>query len=115
MRWTLLLLAAAVVGCGTTVTKNPDPVEVSGKVMIAGKPVTDVILTFQPTGAGLPAPVPVTDGAFKATILPGTYAYFIAEGKDKTAYEAVPPEHREASLDRQVEVTSSTSSLDIAF
>jgi len=90
-------------------------VNVSGSVTVGGQPVSNVILQFQPTGEGLPAPIPVTDGKYTATILPGQYAYFIGEGTDVKAFESVPAEFRAATLDRQITVSSSTSSLDIAF
>lgn len=114
MRWMSLFLLVAAAGCGS-VKMNPEPVNVSGSVTVGGQPVSNVILQFQPTGDGLPAPVPVADGKFTASILPGQYAYFIGEGTDLKAYEAVPAEFRAATLDRQITVSSSTSSLDIAF
>lgn len=114
MRWLSLVLVFAAAGCGS-VEMNPDPVNVSGSVTVSGQPVTNVVLQFQPTGSGHPAPATVTDGKFSASLLPGQYAYFIGEGTDAKAYEAVPAEFRAATLDRQITVSSSTSSLDIAF
>lgn len=117
MRKLLPWLALAIIGCGgATIVPNPDPVDVSGSVTLSDKPVLDVVLNLQPTGAGLPAVIPVTDGKFTAKLIPGKYAYFITEGKSPASFKAIPKEFREASLDRdELEVNDDTTSLDIAM
>ena len=108
------LVALALFGCGgANPGKNPDPVAVSGQVAFAGgKPVTDVTLNLQPTGAGGQAAIPVKQGAFKGDVIPGKYTYFFTEGprgSSPAAYQAIPEKYRAGALDRQVEVKAGTT------
>ena len=98
------LLGLVLVGCAGDPGRNPDPVEVTGSVRVAGKPVTDVVLNLQPTGAGGQAAVPVRNGEFKGTVVPGRYTYYFTEGRAPAAYRAIPEKYRAGSLDRQIDV-----------
>ncbi len=98
-------LSVCLMGCGVTVTKNPDPVEINGTVTLGTAPMDKVVLNLQPTGPGLPASVPVTSGGFTTKLTPGKYTYFITEGKSKEEFEKVPKAFREGSMDRQVEIS----------
>ena len=106
----MLALVLVVGGCGVNTGKTFEPVEISGTVTHGDNPVSDVILIFQPTGAGtLPVVIPIKDGKFQTTASPGRYAWFIDEtkdGKNLKAFEAIPAEYRAADLDRQIDVTA---------
>jgi hypothetical protein len=93
----------ALTGCGAAAPTEPD-VEVMATVTQGGKPVSDVVINFQPTGLGLPKIVPVKDGTFLTTMTPGTYAYYFTPGKAKAAFDAIPEKYRAASLERQIDV-----------
>lgn len=99
----LVAASLALAGCGG-VTPNPEPIGVSGTVTHGGKPVSSVILNFQPTGVGTQAMVTVTDGAFEADLTPGTYTYYITKGNSIEAIATVDPKYAAGSLDRQIEV-----------
>jgi len=100
----IVALAISVAGCGS-VTPNPDPAGVTGTVTHDGKPVSSVVLHFQPTGAGAQAMVTVTDGAFEADLMPGTYTYYITKGSSAEAIATVDPKFAAGALDRQIEVS----------
>lgn len=108
MRKLIPLLGLVLVGCRVDPGKNPDPVEVTGQVTSAtGKPVTDVVLTFQPVDRGATATAVVKNGQYKASVIPGTYTFFFAEGPkgvSPAGYNAIPEKYRAGSLDRKVEV-----------
>jgi hypothetical protein len=116
MRCAALMLVLLLGGCGyRDPGKNPDPVEVSGQVTKGGRPVSDVVLNFQPTGDGTQAAVPLKGGAFHGNITPGKYTYFISEvnGKSK-AFASIPEKYRAGSLDRQIEIEKGQS-LDLTL
>lgn len=102
------LLGLALLGCGVNPSKNPDPVEVTGKVAFAtGRPVTDVTLNFQPVGDGGQAFAPVKNGEFKGTVMPGKYTYYFTEGprgSSPAAFTAIPDKYRAGALDRKIEI-----------
>jgi hypothetical protein len=112
----MLLLILGLTGCGyRDPGKNPDPVEVSGQVTKGGKPVGDVVLNFQPTGDGTQATIPVKGGAYRGTITPGKYTYYISEAGGKAnAFASIPEKYREGSLDRQIEIEKGKS-LDLTL
>jgi len=103
--WTLMLLAV-VLGCGSVDPgTNPDPIDVTLNVTIAGKPADDLKFNFQPTGPGaLPAVVDVVKGKVQAKVNPGKYTYFISAGKSPASFNAVPKPFHQGSMDRQIEV-----------
>jgi hypothetical protein len=105
------LIGLVLVGCSTNPGKNPDPVEVSGKVTSSGgKPVTDVVLNLQPVGIGGHATATVKNGEFKAAVIPGKYTYFFAEGSKAppAAFRAIPEKYRAGAMDRQIEIKAGT-------
>lgn len=86
-------------------TPNPDPVDVTLNVTIAGKPADDLKFNFQPTGAGaLPAVVDVVNGKVQTKVNPGMYTYFITAGKSPAKFNSVPKSFHAGSMDRQIEV-----------
>ncbi len=98
-----------LVGCGGSVTTpNPEPTAVTGTVIQKGQPVANVVLNFQPTGAGaLPAVVPLKDGKFEAQISPGRYTWYLSEGsgaESRKAFATISEEFQAGSLDRQIDV-----------
>ena len=103
--WTLMLLAV-VLGCGSVDPgTNPDPIDVTLNVTIAGKPADDLKFNFQPTGLGaLPAVVDVVKGKVQAKVNPGMYTYFITAGKSPEKFNSVPKAFHQGSMDRQIEV-----------
>ena len=110
MRQSFFLLLLAAAGCGVQVGKTLEPVDISGSVTVGDKPVSNVILNFQPTGAGtLPVMIPIKDGKFETTASPGRYAWYFEEtkdGKNAKEFEAIPVEYRAADLDRQIDVSA---------
>jgi hypothetical protein len=105
----LLLLLLTLVGCGgANATPFDEPVTITGKLTLGGKPVNDVSINLQPTGPGLPATLPVTNGSFEASITPGTYTWYVSKGASKTAEKSlsqIPAAYQQGSLDRQLEVS----------
>lgn len=99
-----LCLLLPLLGCGGYGT-SPAPVEVSGLVTLGGKKVDGVTLNFITTGVGAQATVPVKNGEFHATMIPGQYTYFVSEGTNPAAFKRVPDKLRTGSLDRQVAVS----------
>ena len=108
MRQSVCVLLLAAVGCGVNAGKTFEAVDISGSVTIGDKPVSDVILNFQPTGAGtLPVIIPITDGRFECKASPGRYAWYFEQSKgdqNSKAFETIPMEYRAADLDRQIDV-----------
>ena len=106
MRFGTLCILVVLCGCGgVDPGKNPDPVDVTLNVTVAGEPANDVKFNFQPTGAGaLPAVVDVMNGTAQAKVTPGKYTYFITAGESPEGLEAVPIAFHEGSLARQIEV-----------
>jgi hypothetical protein len=103
VRTLVVLMAISLVGCGAEPPTEPS-IEVMATVTNGGKPVSDVVLNFQPTGLGMPKVVDVKDGAFLTTMTPGTYTYFFTPGPAKDAFEAIPEAYRAATLERQIEI-----------
>ena len=98
----LLALLIALAGCGgVNPGVNPDPVEIKGKVSVKGKAVTDVTITFQPTGVGGEATMAVRNGEFKGSIIPGRYTYYFTDGKSAAK---IPEAYRAGSMSRQIDV-----------
>lgn len=73
-----------------------------------GKPVSGVMLNFQPTGDGMPAVIAVDKGAFSGDVIPGKYTYFLSAGKDANAFKKVPEKYQAGATDRQIDITAGT-------
>ena len=59
--------------------------------------------------------MPVKGGAFRGSITPGKYTYYISEVSGKTtAFASIPEKYREGSLDRQIEIETGKS-LDLTL
>lgn len=100
-----LLALIALAGCSTKVSKNPDPVEVSGKVSLQGKSVHDVTLTFLTVSeSGAQANFPVLNGEFKGQMYPGKYTYYFSEGKNPAVLDSIPTKYRIGAMDRQIDI-----------
>lgn len=103
----LPLALACLAGCSSNPGKNPEPVEITGRVTLpGGKAVDDVTFNLQPTGPGGQAALPVTNGEFKGTVMPGRYTYYLSEGKRAASLQAVPQKYRTGSMDRQITVAA---------
>jgi hypothetical protein len=109
MRKLILLLALVLIGCGNNVGQNPEAVEISGRVTLSGKPVSDVTLNLQPTGTGTQAALPVKAGEFRGKVTPGRYTYYISQGPKAASFQAIPAKYRSGSLDRQIDVGEGTT------
>ncbi len=107
-----LFFTAFIVGCGgVSVTKNPDPVSVTGSVTVLGKPLSDVVVNFQPTAGGLPATIQVSGGKFEARITPGQYTWFVTKASTRAGDKAiaqVPAAFQEGSMARLIDVETSS-------
>lgn len=101
----LALVLISTVGCSSEPGKNPDPFEVTGTVKLKGVPLSDVVLNLLPTTPGAhPVAPPLTDGKFKVLIAPGSYSYYISEGKSPSAFKAIPNEYRLPSTETRDEI-----------
>ncbi len=106
MRLCTLAIVMVLCGCGgIDPGTNPEPVDVTLSVSVAGKPANDLKFNFQPTGVGaLPAVVDISNGKVQAKVTPGKYTYFVSAGKSPASFNAVPKAYHEGSLERQIEV-----------
>ena len=106
----LMIVLAALTGCGGDVPASGEEVDVSGKVPApAGKSIAGYNIFFQATGGkGRMAQFPLpADGTFSGKMMAGTYTYYLTPGKGgatEQALEGFPEAYRKGSLDRQVEV-----------
>jgi hypothetical protein len=107
MRKLIPVMGLVLIGCGVNPGKTPDPVDLSGKVTLAGKPVSDVSIFFQPTGpSGVPAEFPLINGGFKGKGTPGKFTYYFTEGKNASAFRAIPAKYKSGSMERQIDIGS---------
>ena len=106
-----VLAATLAVGCSSDPGLKPDPVEVSGVVLLPnGQPARDVVLNLFPTssdqnmgGAQLKG-----DGKFTAKVVPGTYT-FAFEGKGP-GLNAVPKKYHQNEAAHTFEVPAAGGS-----
>ena len=105
-RFLLLSGLTLLLGCGANPGRSPEPVEIEGRVTIGGKPARDVILNLQPTGAGAQAAFPLKEGAFRGSVTPGKYTYYVSETANAAAFKAIPAKFQLGSLDRQIDITA---------
>jgi len=114
---TVLIVSALalVVGCNSVDPgKSADMVDVSGTVSRGGKPVTDVTLNLQPTAKGsTQAALPVKNGQFKGKVTPGKYTYYVTEGSNPAAFQAIPEKFHLGAADRQIEVDAGTLTINL--
>lgn len=112
----LLVLTVAVVltGCSPDVSINPAPIEVAFNVKRAGKPLTDLALNLQPIAEGAQSVGMIDKGVAKLFVVPGTYTYYVTEGKSPIAAKAIPEAFKNGSMDRQIKIESAAA-IDIAF
>ncbi|MFO0877526.1 MAG: hypothetical protein U0840_09140 [Gemmataceae bacterium] len=106
-----LLGLVLLVGCGgVTPSKTADSVDITGRVTLGGKPVSDVVLNLIPTVAGgQQATLPITNGGFQGKAVPGKYTFLIAEGRNPRAIAAIPQKYLTASADRTLDVAAGAS------
>lgn len=106
MRKYLRLLVLGLIGCGSvSVEENPEPVSITGKLTVAGQPVTGVKINLQPIGPGaLPAVMEVQNGEFTGQASPGKYTFFISPGSDANAFAAIPEKFHSGDMERVAEV-----------
>jgi hypothetical protein len=98
----LALVAALLAGCSSAPPAKPDPVDVSGVVLLpSGQPAKDTTVTFFPTtgdqlqnGAKLKA-----DGKFAVKLTPGKYTYSV-EGDPRS----VPAKYQSNDAAHAIEV-----------
>ena len=101
----MFLVLFGLAGCTINPSKNADPITVTGTVSQDGKPVSDVVIQFQATGAGAQASMPVKNGEFTGSIIPGKYTYYFTESSAKPAgFRSIPEGFRSGSMDRQIEI-----------
>lgn len=101
-----VILACLLCGCGPTIVKNADPVEVKIKVTSGGKPIDKVNLSLQPISeSALQSQAPVVNGVCTAKVVPGVYTYYVDSGESEAAVQKIPAEFRRGALDRKLEIT----------
>jgi hypothetical protein len=101
------VLAALAAGCSSAPPQKPDPVEVSGVVLLPnGQPAKDVTLNIFPTSSNqLPGTAQLkADGKFSMKLVPGDYTFGF-EGKTDPM-KAVPQKYHSNSADHKFEVPS---------
>lgn len=105
-KYCTLLSLVFLVGCGgVTVVPKADPVEVTFSITANGKPVNDVSMTLLSVGEqGGQAQGSVAQGKLKLTVIPGTYTYFVSEGKTPAAFNAIPAKYHAGATDRTFDV-----------
>ncbi|MFN7449612.1 MAG: hypothetical protein ACK56W_00395 [Pirellula sp.] len=106
-----LLGLVFLVGCGgVKVVPKSDPVEMTFSVTAGGKPVNDVSLTLLSVGEqGGQAQGSVAQGKLKLSVIPGTYTYFVSEGKAPAAFNAIPAKYHAGAMDRTFDVKEAGS------
>ncbi len=115
MKYATWLCALLFCGCGVHPGTNPDPIQIVGSVLHNGKPISDVVLNLQATGAGVQATLPIRNGTFQGNIVPGRYTFFISEGTSAGAFKAIPPKYHQGSLDRQFDIDGKTNALTLTL
>jgi hypothetical protein len=110
-RIAILLTAAstlASVGCSRSTAPRSGPVPVAGKVTRAGKPVADVVVTFQPMDVGHPGIFPVkADGTFQGDLIEGKYMYYVAKGATPSSpavLAKIDAKFQEPNLERSIAI-----------
>jgi hypothetical protein len=99
-----LTLVASLAGCGSQVRLKAAPVSVSGKVSQSGKPISGVVMVFQPLGDGHMREFPVQkDGTFNGELVSGEYTYYVTK-LTAQAPKKLAPKYFEADLSRTVSV-----------
>lgn len=108
----MAFLAVISIGCGSSVTLLPEPVEISGTVTFAdGKPVKDVQLALRPKGDGHPSGCALkADGTFSVKAIPGDFMFYFApledpkadKAKAKSGMNSIPVPYRDVSMDHSV-------------
>ena len=102
------LLIIGLLGCSTEVKLKHAPVSVAGKVSQGGKPVSGMVMVFQPLGDGHVREFQLRiDGSFNGELVSGEYAYYIAKQAVANAAQAprkLPPKYFEADLSRTVTI-----------
>jgi hypothetical protein len=95
-------------GCSSGVELKQAPVSVAGKVSQGGKPVSGVVMIFQPLDDGHMREIPLRkDGTFAGELVSGQYAYYLAK---PAATAATPisvklsPAYFQADMSRTVTV-----------
>jgi hypothetical protein len=111
VKYCTLLGLVFLVGCGgVKVVPKPDFVDVTFSVTAGGKPVNDVTMTLLSVGeVGGQVQGPVAQGKLKLSVIPGTYTYFVAEGKNPAAFNAIPAKDHAGSMDRTFDVKEAGS------
>jgi hypothetical protein len=119
LKYCYLFLCFVLCGCAPSYnpSANPDPIEVTGTVTIAGQPVAEAVLNLQSIerGKGLPAALNVVKGEFKGKITPGVYTYYLSAGRNANLFKTVPEKYHAGDMTRKLEVSSSTTTLTVTF
>ena len=115
---TLTITLLALCGCGYETPAPGTPVDVTGRITLAGRPLRDVVVQLQPTGGTAQQAVLKIgpDGSFAGRVMAGRYSWYVAapDASRAEAHKAVPvmksvpPAYREASMERQVDITAGT-------
>ena len=97
-----------VIGCGSPQPGlKSTPVSEVGKVSLAGQPVGNVAVSFQPLDNGHQKSLPVKpDGTFQGELISGKYAYSLVQStpESQQVLGKIPPQYLEPDLQRTVQV-----------
>lgn len=117
-RWIVVFVGLVfLVGCGPSVELRSDPVSISGKLTVGGKPLGDVVFNLHPMEGQHPVPIQVgSDGSFSGKAIPGKYTYYVsAKDANPGALEKVVAKFREADLSRSIIIGADKATFDIAL
>lgn len=114
MRLVLLVTCLLfTMGCGETVTKRGEPIDVSVTASgTDGKPLpATMAIILQPAGDTLPAKLTSkTGGQFTGKAMPGKYMYYIGKPTGEGTPPGVPAKHGSASKDYILDITPENAS-----
>ena len=104
----LAVFAIGMAGCTDAVKLKEAPISISGKLSRAGKPVSNVLVWFQPLDHGHLRSLPVTtDGKFQGELIGGNYTYYVGPTATPTsaaALKTIATKYQEPDLRRSVSV-----------
>lgn len=111
------LFAGLAIGCQYKVPLMNSPVNVTGKLTKAGKPIGNLTLMLQPTETGHMVPLAVgADGSFQGSVVPGKYAFYLVANEDgSSSLAGIDSSLLQASMDRTLTVQPEQTQLDVAL
>jgi hypothetical protein len=102
--WASLLLVAGTTGCGGSASGVPELASVEGRVTLAGKPLPEAVVIFEPTTGAISTGVTDAEGYFKllysgnrAGAVVGRHTVKISKFDGEAGDELIPRQYNDAS------------------